>query len=122
MTQDAAVATPDPLTYCARPGAEPTPLAVIEVAAVKFLTHWAIAGTPTHITFVYISLPEHFSRKFDLEFPSRLSRLRTQPASMRMRIQSLVLLSGLKNPGLPQLWDHRHSLDLWHRSAAAALI
>ena len=42
----AAAAIPDPLTHCIGPGFEPAPLQAIQAAAVGFLTHYALVGTP----------------------------------------------------------------------------
>ena len=49
------------------------------------------------------------------EFPLRLSRLRSQPVSMRMLVPSLVSLSGLRIQHCRELWL------LWRRLTAAAL-
>ena len=71
---------------------------------------------------IYILLQKLF-----LEFPLWLSRLRTQLVSMRMRVQSLASLSGLKiSIDTSSSLGHRYGLDplllwLWYRPVAAAL-
>ena len=53
--------------------------------------------------FIYLFSHAHGMQKLlGQEFPLWLSRLQTWPVSMRMRVQSLASLSGLKDPVLLQ--------------------
>lgn len=45
-TYGSIAAMPDPLTYCIRPGTEPTTSAATEASAVRFLAHCTTVGTP----------------------------------------------------------------------------
>ena len=71
---------------------------------------------------------QYHLNKYFLAFPLWLSRLRTWPVPMRMQVQSLVSLSGLRIQHYSELWCRSQTqldlalLWLWRRPAAVALI
>lgn len=52
-TYGSIAAMPDPLTYCIRPGTEPTTSAATEASAVRFLAHCTTVGMPIIFLFYF---------------------------------------------------------------------